>query len=154
MTKALNFDTGVSEYDINGTAKVRFNPTDAEFVERLYNTFKTLEEQQDELQKQIEEIGEDGERILVVAHARDEAMRGYINELFAQDGIADEIFNGINCYALADGMPIWVNLLFAIAEEIDAAFSEQGKRHDPRMQKLNDKNAELLAKYKKATTKK
>jgi hypothetical protein len=81
-------------------------------------------------------------------------MRGYINELFAQDGIADEIFNGINCYALADGMPIWVNLLFAIAEEIDAAFSEQGKRHDPRMQKLTDKNAELLAKYKKATTKK
>ena len=51
MAKALNFDTGVSEYDINGTAKVRFNPTDAEFVERLYNTFKTLEEQQDELQK-------------------------------------------------------------------------------------------------------
>ena len=154
MAKALNFDTGVSEYDINGTAKVRFNPTDAEFVERLYNTFKTLEEQQDELQKQIEEIGADGERILVVAHTRDEAMRGYINELFAQDGIADEIFNGINCYALADGMPIWVNLLFAIAEEIDAAFSEQGKRHDPRMQKLTDKNAELLAKYKKATTKK
>ena len=154
MAKALNFDTGVSEYDINGTAKVRFNPTDAEFVERLYSTFKTLEEQQDELQKQIDEAGEDGEKILVVAHARDEAMRGYIDTLFAQDGIADAIFNGINCYALADGMPIWVNFLFAIAEEIDAAFSEQGKRHDPRMKKLTDKNAELLAKYKKATTKK
>lgn len=154
MAKALNFDTGVVEYDINGTAKVRFNPTDAEFVERLYNTFKMLEEQQDELQKQIEEIGEDGEKILVVAHTRDEHMREYIDALFAQEGIADEIFNGINCYALADGMPIWVNFLFAIAEEIDAAFSEQGKRRDPRMTKLNDKNAELLAKYKKATSKK
>lgn len=154
MSKALNFDTGVVEYDINGTAKVRFNPTDAEFVERLYNTFKTLEEQQDELQRQIEEIGEDGEKILVVAHARDKNMREYIDALFAQEGIANEIFNGINCYALADGMPIWVNFLFAIAEEIDAAFTEQGKRRDPRMTKLNDKNAELLAKYKKATTKK
>lgn len=154
MSKALNFDTGVVEYDINGTAKVRFNPTDAEFVERLYNTFKTLEEQQDELQRQIEEIGEDGEKILVVAHARDKSMREYIDALFAQDGIADAIFSGINCYALADGMPIWVNFLFAIAEEIDAAFTEQGKRRDPRMTKLNDKNAELLAKYKKATTKK
>ena len=154
MSKALNFDTGVVEYDINGTAKVRFNPTDAEFVERLYNTFKTLEEQQDELQRQIEEIGEDGEKILVVAHDRDKNMREYIDALFAQDGIADAIFSGINCYALADGMPIWVNFLFAIAEEIDAAFSEQGKRRDPRMAKLNDKNAELLAKYKKATTKK
>ena len=153
MAKALNFDTGVVEYDINGAATVRFNPTDAEFVERFYNTFKLLEEQQDEFQKQVEACEEDGEKILGVAHVRDEAMRGYIDALFAQVGIADEIFSGMNCYALADGMPVWVNLFFALAEEIEAAFSEQGKRHDPRMQKLTDKSAELLAKYKKATTK-
>ena len=153
MAKALNFDTGIVEYDINGTTKVRFNPTDAEFVERLYKTFKTLESQQDELQKQIDATDGDGDKILEVAHARDKAMRGYIDDLFSEDGIADAVFNGINCYALADGMPIWVNFLFAIAEEIDAAFSEQGKRHDPRMKKLSDKNSELLAKYKKATTK-
>ena len=154
MAKALNFETGVVEYDINSTAKVRFNPTDAEFVERLYNTFKTLEDQQDELQKQIDEADGDGEKILSVAHARDAAMRKHIDNLFAQDGISNEIFSGMNCYALADGMPVWINLLFAVAEEIESAFSEQGKRHDPRMKKLSDKNTELLAKYKKATTKK
>ena len=154
MAKALNFDTGVIEYDINGAATVRFNPTDAEFVERFYNTFKTLEAEQDELQEQIDAADGDGEKILVVAHARDEAMRGYIDTLFVQEGIANEIFSGMNCYALADGMPVWVNLLFAVAEEIETAFNEQGKQHDPRMKKLSDKNAELLAKYKKATTKK
>jgi hypothetical protein len=154
MAKALNFDTGVIEYDINGAATVRFNPTDAKFVERFYNTFKTLENEQDELQSQIEAAGDDGEKILVVATARDNAMRGYIDGLFAQDGIADAIFPNINCYALAGGMPMWVNFLFAVAEEIESAFAEQGKLHDPRMKQLSDKNAELLAKYKKATTKK
>ncbi len=110
MAKKLSFDTGVVEYDINGTAKVRFNPTDATFVERLYNTFTELESKQEEFQARIDEIGDDGERMFAYAGERDREMRGLIDGLLGE-GTADALLPNMNCYALADGLPVWINLM-------------------------------------------
>ena len=153
MAKTITFDTGIVEYEINGAATVRFNPTDVNFTERMYNSFAELDERQDEFQQRIDEIGENGEELFAYAKERDREMRGIIDGLLG-DGVSDKLFPDMNCYALADGMPIWINLLFAIAEEIHDAFTEEQKKADPRIRKFNDKHEELLAKYKKATTKK
>ena len=153
MSKQLNFDTGIVDYEINGGAHVRFNPADVAFTECFYNTFKQLESQQEEFEKRVAEINE-GDRTELFAYARerDAEMRERINELF-QDDIADSIFGGCNCYAMAEGMPLWINFLFAVAEEIRNAYDEESKKQDPRLKQFDAKHEELLRKYRNATTK-
>lgn len=155
MAKALNFDTGLVDYEINGGAHVRFNPADISFTERFYNAFTQLAEQQETFQQQVDEAlaNDDKDEFFAFANARDAEMREIIDGVFG-DGIADAIFPDMNCYAIADGMPIWINFLFAVAEEIRDAYDEQGKKADPRMKHFDAKSKELLEKYKKATTKK
>ncbi len=153
MSKALNFDTGIVDYEVNGVTHIRFNPTDVAFTERLYNAFMALDERQDEFEKRVREIGEDKDKMFAYAKERDADMRVIIDDLFG-DGVADALFPNMNCYALADGMPIWINFLFAVAVEIRDSFTEEQRKADPRLRKFSDKNEELLAKYRKATTKK
>lgn len=148
MAKSLSFDTGVVEYDVNGMAKVRFNPTDSAFVERLWKAVTDLEARQGEFQEKVDEIGGDGERMFAYAGERDAEMRGVIDGLLGE-GVSDALFPDMNCYALADGLPVWVNLMLAVAEEIDAAFAEQRKKGDPRAKAYNEKYADMMAKYKK-----
>lgn len=148
MAKSLKFDTGVAEYDINGDVKARFNPTDTAFVERLYKVFDDLSGKQDEFQKRIDEIGEDGAAMFAYATERDAEMRGLIDGLLGA-GVSDALFADMNCYALADGLPVWVNLMFAIAEEIEAAYGAEQKRSDPRVRGYNKKYEAMRKKYKR-----
>lgn len=148
MAKTLSFETGVVEYEVNGAATIRFNPTDAAFVERLYQTFTDLDAKQEEFQAQVDDIGEDGERMFAYAKERDAEMRGIIDGLLGE-GVADALFPDMNCYALADGLPVWINLMFAIAEEIEAAYTAEQKKSDPRLRKYDKKYAGMMAKYKK-----
>ena len=151
-SKALNFETGIVDYEVNGCAHVRFNPTDVAFVERLYDTFNELDSRQDEFQKRVDAIGEDKQEMFVYARERDREMREIIDGLF-EDGLSDALFPNMNCYALADGMPIWINFMFAIAEEVRDSFTDQQTKMDPRLKRFDAKHEELLRKYKKATTK-
>lgn len=150
MAKALNFDTGVVEYEINGAARVRFNPADIAFTEKFYNAFTQLADKQEEFQRQVDEVKDDKEEFFAFANERDAEMRGIIDGVFGE-GVADAVFGELNCYAIAEGMPIWINFLFAVAEEIRDAYDEQGDKADPRMKQFDAKSQELLAKYKKKT---
>ncbi len=152
MARELNFATGLVDYTINGGAHVRFNPADIAFTERFYDTFIQLDSQQDEFQRRIDEIGDDKAEFFAYARERDEEMRKLIDSLFGEN-IADEIFGEMSTYAVADGMPLWVNFLFAIAEEIRNAYDEEKRKQDPRLKQFDSKHEELLAKYRKATTK-
>lgn len=148
MAKVLNFDTGLVEYDINGAATVRFNPTDAAFTERLYKAFTDLDARQDEFQRKVDEIGEDGAAMFAYANERDEEMRGIIDGLLGE-GVADALFHDMNCYALADGLPVWINLMFAVADEIQAAYTAEQKKTDPRITGYNKKYQGMMQKYKR-----
>lgn len=147
MAKTLSFDTGVKEYEINGAATVRFNPTDSEFVDRLYRTFTDLDARQDEFRAHVAEVEGDGAALFAYARERDQEMRASIDALLG-DGVADALFPDMNCYAMADGLPVWINLMFAIAEEIEGAYAAEQKRTDPRMRSYNKKYEAMLKKYK------
>lgn len=150
--KQLTFNTGVVDYTINGSVHVRFNPADVSFTEAFYNAFMQLDGMQEQFQEEIRAIGDDKGEFFAYARKRDADMRAIIDGLFGE-GVADALFPGINCYAIADGLPIWVNFLFAIAEEIRDAYDEERAKSDPRMKQFDAKNQALLEKYRKATTK-
>ena len=147
MAKEIKFSTGVEEFRINGVP-VRFNPTDTAFVERMHKVFDDLSGKQDEFQRRIDEIGEDGAAMFAYAAERDRDMRGMIDNLLGA-GVADALFPDMNCYALADGLPAWINLMFAVAEEVDAAFSAEQKKSDPRIRGYTKKYEAMRRKYRR-----
>ena len=56
--KDLNFDSGVVTYSLNGKCEVSFNPTDSNFVERIYTAFNDLDKKQDEYKSRIEKMAD------------------------------------------------------------------------------------------------
>lgn len=133
----LNFETGLVTYNLNGVCEVRFNPTDSDFVERLFNAFDTLDKKQDRYKEEIDKIA-DKKEIFQIARERDAEMRGIIDGLFDAP-VCDALFGKMNVYAVADGLPVWCNLMLAVMDEIDTTFSREQKRTNPRVAKYTAK---------------
>ncbi len=135
--KQLQFDTGLVTYDLNGTVQVTFNPTDSAFVERLFRTFDDLDRKQDAYRAEVERAA--GSRtIFEIARQRDEEMRTMIDETLGQP-VCGPLFGGMNVYAMADGLPVWCNLMLALMDEIDTSFTREQKATNPRIQKYTAK---------------
>ena len=57
----LNFTHGVQEYTVHGVGgdvAICFNPTDGEFVQRLYHAFEVLDKKQDAYNEEIRKCGD------------------------------------------------------------------------------------------------
>jgi hypothetical protein len=134
----LNFGDGLVTYTINGKCDVSFNPTDSNFVERLYLAFEELDKKQEGYKAQIEKMG-DKKQIFAFARERDAEMRKIIDSVFDAP-VADALFGGMNVYAMAEGVPVWCNLMLAIMDEIDTSFSREQKFTNPRIKKYLDRN--------------
>lgn len=133
----ITFDTGVVSFDLNGKTTISFNPTDSVIVEKIYNTFDELDRKQDAYKAEIERCGNKRE-IFDIARRRDQEMRAIIDDLFGKP-ICDELFGDMNIYALADGLPVWCNLMLAVIDQIDTAFSREQKATNPRVAKYTAK---------------
>lgn len=144
--KVLSFDTGVVKYHINDTFDVCFNPTDTYFVNRFYEVFEKLDQEQSKYEQEVEARKGDYHKTFEYAKTRDLEMRGLIDDLLGE-GASDALFPGMNCYSLASGLPVWMNLLFAIADEIHDAYQNNETQADPRVRNYNNKYNKLMAKY-------
>lgn len=133
----LNFETGLVTYSINGKCEVSYNPTDSNFVERLYSAFEDLDKKQDGYRAQVEKMA-DKKEIFAFARERDEEMRGIIDGVFGAP-VSNAIFGSMNVYALAEGVPIWCNLMLSIMDTIDTTFSREQKAMNPRIKKYVEK---------------
>lgn len=135
--KEIVFDTGLVTFTLNGECEVTFNPTDSEFVERLFNAFNTLDSKQEAYKAEVEKIS-DKKQIFEIARQRDKEMREIIDGIF-EKSVADEVFHGMNVYAMANGLPVWANLVLAVMDEIDTTFSREQKATDARIKKYTAK---------------
>lgn len=138
--KELNFESGLVTYSLNGKCEVSFNPTDSNFIERLYATFEELDRKQEQYKSDIEKMA-DKRKTFDYAKERDAEMRGMLDEVFGVP-VSDALFGEMNVYALAGGVPVWCNLMLAIMDEIDTTFAREQKATNPRI-------AKYTAKYKK-----
>lgn len=133
----LRFETGLVEYDLNGSAKVTFNPTDSAFVERLFNTFDELDKKQEAYKAEVE-AAKGGREIFDVARRLDAEMRAMIDDIFGQP-VCEALFGGMNVYAMADGLPVWANLMLCVMDETDTSFAREQKQADNRIAKYTAK---------------
>lgn len=132
----LNFTHGVQEYTVHGVGGdvvIRFNPTDGEFVQRLYHAFEVLDKKQDAYNEEIRKCG-DRVKIFEIARKRSDEMREIIDGIF-QEPICEKVFGRMNPYALSDGLHVWTNFLLALMDETDSAFAREQKATNPRLKK-------------------
>lgn len=133
----LNFDTGIVTFTVNGKCDITFNPTDSAFVERLFNAFDTLDKKQESYKAEIERMV-DKREVFEIARRRDKEMREIVDGVFSQSVCAN-LFEGMNVYAMADGLPVWCNFMLAVMDVIDTTFAREQKATNPRIQKYTKK---------------
>ena len=132
----LNFDTGVVKHSINGKYEVEFNPTDVAFAERLGRAFDELERKHESKRKAIESAST--AEVFDLARKWDAEMREVIDEVFGGP-LCASVFGDTSVYALANGLPLWANLMLAVMDEMDAAIIREKKATDPRILKYTKK---------------
>lgn len=134
--KALQFETGLVTYSLNDNCEITINPTDPNFVEKLFNTFNELDKKQEAYETEVKGAAK-GE-IFNIARHRDAEMRKIIDEVF-EAPVCAATFGSMNVYAMADGLPVWANLIFAVMDEIDTTFAAEQKKTNPRIEKYTKK---------------
>lgn len=133
----LNFSTGLVAFNINGAVELCFNPTDAAFVERLYSAFEALDKKQEEYRAEAEKAN--GKReIFDVARKWDAEMRAMIDDALGAE-VCAPLFGAMNVYAMADGLPVWANLLLTIMDQVDSSFASEQAKTDSRIKKYTAK---------------
>ena len=133
--KELNFDLGLNEYDLGGKVTVRFNPTDVSFLEKLSESFATLDRIQEEVKR--EEISDEKD-VYNLAKNLDTKMRDIIDALFGMD-VCTPLFGEMNLFASAGGLPVWANLMLAIADEVQDSMDSELKQREARIRKYTEK---------------
>ncbi|MBR4475004.1 MAG: hypothetical protein IKS55_15390 [Oscillospiraceae bacterium] len=135
--KNLTFDNGIEEYDLDGKVTVKFNPTDVAFLEKLSDSFQVLDLIQEEVKLSQEEITDEKD-VFNLAKNLDTKMRDIINALFGQD-VCTPLFGEMNLFASAGGLPVWANLMLAIADEVQNSMQGELKKREARIRKYTDK---------------
>lgn len=133
----LNFANGLKTYRVNDCYDISFNPTDSFFVERLFEAFDTLDKRQDAYKAELDGVT-DKREVFRIARKRDEEMRGIIDGCLGE-GVCQNLFGAMNVYAMADGLPVWTNLMLAIIDEVDTSFAVEQKKTNPRIAKYTAK---------------
>lgn len=139
MAEIISFDTGIREYDINGAFTARFNPTDENMVAKIERIMNTFDESKDELTAD----GNFSAFATLDAH-----MREMIDDLLGA-GASDALFPNINTFAISNGLPIFMNLLFAICDICADAFESEYGKTDARFTAYSKKYASMRARYHK-----
>ena len=65
-------------------------------------------------------------------------MRDMIDGLF-ETPVCAALFGTMNVYALADGLPVWANLMLAVLDQVDTTLTQEKLRTNPRIQKYTER---------------
>ena len=134
--KQLTIDTGVQEFEINGSGVLRFNPSDPNVYNRFFAAETTLTELDAEAQKRMEQIEadfpDDNQRVgaeLAVLAEYDRKIKEVLNGVFGAGNDFDEILHGVNLAAVAgNGRRVVTNLLDALTPIIRKAQNAAWKK--------------------------
>lgn len=127
----LTMNNGVKAYAVNGIENaLYFNPLDADFAKRILDAIPKCQKIMENKQ-----ISTDDEAEVLFAKLReaDKEIRAAIDEAFGQP-LCEKIFTETRVTALADGFPLWLNLILAVVDEIDASISRVDKQSSEKLQ--------------------
>lgn len=131
----LNINTGVEEYKLNGFS-VWLNPTDPAFISKLYKRFDELKAKDKAWREKLQTLS--GAAVLDAWDEGDAMFRAAIDDVLGE-GCCAAIAGQVYVLAMADGAPIWMNILLAIIDAMDSAVAREQKAVNPKLQKYLSK---------------
>lgn len=135
----ITFSTGVVEMPVNGGRTIRFNPADVGFMDTLYSLMAKVEDIEKESQKKREK-SDDPAKIFDYFRSSDKRMREAVDAVFG-DGFCNDVFDGVRLVAMADGLTVLENFVFAVIDHMDESVRAN-------MEQRNAKIEKYTAKYK------
>lgn len=135
--------------DENGTPTGRyvdFNASDQGFAEELYELASKLEKIHKSKAEEREQV-EDGAARFDISRAEDKEMREAVDSLFGE-GFSKDVFR-TRLFALADGLTVVENFLFALLDKMDDTITANMAKRDARIKKYTDKYSKYTSKYHK-----
>ena len=138
---ALIFQTSRKTYTVNDCCEISFDPADIGFVNRLFDLMDKIEKRQNET------APEDPAEVFAAAARMDAEMRAEIDAVF-DEPVCDKVFGKTNVLSPAGGLPVCINFLLAIIDEIDAA-TEMETKHNPRVDAYIQKYEKKYGKHVK-----
>ena len=136
----LNFQTSRKTYQVNEGCEISFDPADIGFVNRLFDLLERMEKQQ-------KAKPQSGENIFAEFARKDREMRAEIDAVFGEP-VCEKIFGTTNVYSPAGGLPLCLNFLLAVIDEVDAA-SEAETKPSARVEAYLHKYEKKYGKYVK-----
>lgn len=133
----ISFSTGIIEAPVNGGRTIRFNPADVGFMETLYSLMAKVESIDKENKSKRSKM-QDPSKIFDNYRASDKRMREAVDAVFG-DGFCDEVFNGVRLVALADGLTVLENFIFAVLDQMDDTVKENLAKRDSRIAKYTER---------------
>lgn len=135
----LNFDTGLKTYDINGVCEIQLNPTDSLLTSRLLSLVSRLDEKREQYARDIENA--EIENVFDIASKFEADVRTEIDAALGAP-VCEAVFGSMSVMSMANGLPVFCNLVFAILDEVDAGWERETA-------KTNARIAKYTAKYNK-----
>lgn len=135
--KELNFETGLVEMAVNGGRVIRFNPADVGFMDTLYGLLGKIESIEAEARKKQDKT-DDLAKLFDRSRASDKRMRDAVDSVFGE-GFCADVFPGIRLTALANGLSVLENFVFAIMDEMDESVRDNLAKREGRIAKYTAK---------------
>lgn len=140
---ALSYTAGKREYTLPGGAVIYFDPCDSEFANKVVVAFRNCNKVQNSFP---EKLFTDLDEQLAFIQKMNADIREEIDRAFGEP-VCDKACCGSSPISIADGLPVWMNFLMAVIDEIDANMPEGEKRSRARVQQYMNKYETKYAKY-------
>lgn len=132
----LKIDDALEEVKLNDKVSVWLNLTDTNFINKLFDAFSTMDKEQDEYREKMD--GLEDKELFEFARSLDLRMRELVNGVFGMD-VCTPLFGNVSVCAIANGLPLWANLMLALIDEIDSTIAREKKITNPRILKYTEK---------------
>ena len=112
----LTFDSGIREFEINGSGVLRFNPGDPNVYARLLDAMDEIKAVEADLVEKAKCVqDDDGAAVLRLMAQADKRMKEILSGVFGKENDFDQILGGVNVMAVCgNGERAITNLLNAL----------------------------------------
>lgn len=120
--QVLSIDTGVQEFEINGSGVLRFNPSDPNVYNRFMEMLDKVQTVENELVEKAGQLPQEnnGAAALSLLAEADRKTKAALREAFGQENDFDQLLGGVNLMAVAgNGERVVTNLLDALRPIIE-----------------------------------
>lgn len=138
--KKIAFDTGIKEYEVNGTAFLRFNPSDPNVYFRFFSAAEKIRAVEKECIKKAKDArhGEENNisSVAQIFVEADSKIKTILSDVFRAGNDFGKIFDGVNVVAVnKNGKRVLDSFMEAVSPIMETGIKELFAKEDAMVEK-------------------